>query len=132
MRCDQVRPVLPELADGVLREAGPVEQHLASCLACTADLAHYRAVLDQLGAMREVLTEPPRGFQERMLAGIPEARRWRLVHRMAGDERLQYAALSLGGAVVGATAIGLLWWRVGRRTMSGSAAGNGESLAPAD
>lgn len=118
MRCEQVRPLLPELAEGTLREAGEVERHLASCEACSAELGRYRTVVLQLAALREVLSEPSPGFIERVLSEIPE-RNWRmLVHRAASDERLHYAAFSLGGAVVGATAIALLWRRAGRRTLT--------------
>ena len=132
MRCEEVRPVLPEMAEGALREAGPAELHVASCAACGAELQQLRAVVVELGAMRESLEEPPDGFLERVLAGLPEAARPGLIQRVATDERFHVAALSLGGAVVGATAIGLLWWRTARRTVATAAGGNGERLAPAD
>lgn len=118
MRCEDVRPVLAELAEGGLREAGDIERHLAGCPTCSADLARYRAVVLGLNALRGVLTDPPEGFLGRVLAEIPESQ-WRAyLHRVVADDRLQHAVLSLGGAVVGATAIGLLWWRAARRTMS--------------
>lgn len=111
MRCEEVRPLLPELAEGIPREAGAVEVHLATCAACSADLARYRSIVLELAALREVLAEPPEGFLGRVMAQIPD-RHWRaLMQRVATDERLHYAVFSLGGAVVGATAIGLLWWR---------------------
>jgi putative zinc finger protein len=118
MRCEEVRPLLPELAEGSLREAGEAERHLASCGGCSAELGRYRTVVLELAALREVLSEPSPGFLERVLGEIPEPS-WRtLVHRVASDERLHYAVFSLGGAVVGATAIGLLWWRAARRTLA--------------
>jgi hypothetical protein len=132
MRCDEVRPVLPELAEGTLREAGPAELHVASCVSYGSELRQFRAVVLELGAMKEALAEPPEGFLERILTGLPEASRPRLMHRVATDERFHVAALSLGGAVVGATAIGLLWWRAARRTVATAAGSNGERLAPAD
>lgn len=118
MKCEQVRPLLPELAEGNLREAGEVERHIASCAKCSAELDRYRTVILELAALRQVLSEPSPGFLERVLSEIPE-RNWRaLVHRAASDERVHYAAFSLGGAVVGATAIALLWRRAGRRALA--------------
>jgi anti-sigma factor RsiW len=115
MRCEDVRPLLPELAEGELREAGPVEAHLASCATCPAELDRYRAMLSSLGSMRYELIEPPRGFQDRMLALAPTSR-WRiLTRRLASDERVQLAAVSVGGLLVGAAAIGLLRRRSSRK-----------------
>jgi anti-sigma factor RsiW len=115
MRCEEVRSLLPEVAEGVPREAGEVEEHLATCQSCSAELARYRSVILQLATLREALADPPEGFLARALAQIPE-RNWRaFAQRVASDERLHRAVFSLGGAVVGATAIGLLWWRIARR-----------------
>ncbi len=124
MRCEEVRPLLPELAEGNLREAGDVEGHLASCGVCSAELDRYRTVILELAALRGVLEEPSPGFLGRVLSEIPE-RNWRtLAHRAASDERLHYAVFSLGGAVVGATAIALLWWRAAKRSL---ASGEGQA-----
>jgi anti-sigma factor RsiW len=108
MRCEEVRRMLPELAEGELREAGPVEAHLASCLACTAELSRYRAMVLELAALRGDLVEPPEGFLERMLALAPSSR-WRvLTRRVATDGRIRVAAASVGGLLVGAAAVGLM------------------------
>ena len=115
MRCEEVRPLLPEMADGTLRPAGQAEAHIAGCSSCAFALAVYRDLLARLDAMREVVVEPPDALLERLLAAT--ARRG-LVRRVAGDERVQHAAFSIGGAVVGATAIGLLWWRAARRALA--------------
>jgi anti-sigma factor RsiW len=121
MTCEEVRPLLPELAEGIPREAGAVEVHLATCAACSAELARYRSIILELNALREVLSEPSEGFLAGVLAQIPESS-WRtLAQRLAADDRLHYAVFSLGGAVVGATAIGLLWWRA-RKALGGSGA----------
>ena len=117
MRCELVRPLLPELADGPLREAGEAEAHLAGCAACTAELDRYRSLVAQLGDLRTVTFEPPAGLADRIVRAADEPQ-WRsYVLRVTGDERVQHAALSLGGAVVGATAIGLLWWRAAHRAL---------------
>ena len=115
MRCEDVRPLLPDLAEGGPRAVGPAEEHLASCAACSAELQRYRTVILELAAMRDRVEEPSEALLERLLADIPEAHRRRLLARVAADERVQHAAFSVGGAVVGATAIGLLWWRAARR-----------------
>ena len=115
MRCEEVRPVLPELAERGPRPVGPVEVHLSSCPHCSAELLRYRELLLELAELRDDLEEVPPGLLDRLLAQLPEAERRRILARVAGDERVQHAALSFGGAVVGASAVGLLWWRAARR-----------------
>ena len=118
MRCEDVLPLLPEMAGGVSERATEVEAHLGSCAACSAELGRYRATTLQLSALREHLVEPPNAAVERALARVP-AWRWRLLsRRVVVDERLRYAALSLGGVMVGAVAIGLLRRRAARREMA--------------
>jgi hypothetical protein len=74
--------------------------------------------LVQLSALREEVLEPPVGALDRALARVP-AWRWRLLsRRVVVDQRLRYAALSVGGVVVGAVAIGLLRRRAARREMA--------------
>lgn len=117
MKCEKVRPLLPELAEGNIRKAGEVERHLASCAECTAELGRYRMVVLEMAALRDVLAEASPGFLARVLADIPE-KSWRTTaHRVASNDRVQYAAFSLGGAVVGAGAIALLWRRAARRSL---------------
>ena len=115
MRCEQVRPLMPELAEGLPAEA-EVERHLATCASCSAELQGYRSIVAEMSALRDVVTEPPPGFLGRVLAEVPDAARRSVLKRVASDERFQYAALSLGGALVGAAAIGLLWRRSARRS----------------
>ncbi|HXF56448.1 MAG TPA: zf-HC2 domain-containing protein [Actinomycetota bacterium] len=128
MRCEEVRSVLPELADGEAAAPEAVERHLRGCAACSGELERYRALLFQLRALREVLVEPAPGLLGRILAQVPEPERRSLLRRVAADERLFRAVLSVGGAVVGATAVGLLWWRASRRAVAaGAAAEAGEA-----
>lgn len=122
MRCEDVRPLLPDVVDAGPEASRDVADHLTGCPGCSAELGRYRMVVLELRGLGDVLVEPPPGSLERLLAGIPEAARPSVVRRVAGDERFQHAALSLGGAVVGATAVGLLWWRA-RRTLTAAAAG---------
>jgi anti-sigma factor RsiW len=121
MRCEQVRPLMPELAEGLPAES-EVERHLATCASCSAELQGYRSIVAEMAALRDVVTEPPPGFLGRVLAEVPDAARRSVLKRVASDERFQYAALSLGGALVGAAAIGLLWRRSARRSMAATRA----------
>ena len=120
MRCEEVRPILPELAEGGAPPAGRIQDHIAGCLACATELGQLRDVVLRMEAMRFRFEEPPAGFLGRVLTTVAEAPAFSpsLVRRVAGSERFQYAAFSLGGAVVGAGAIGLLWWRRSRRETS--------------
>ena len=112
MTCDEVRPLLAELAGRELHEAGPVQAHLEGCARCSADLAGLRAVVRGLGALRQDLADAPEGFVAAAMANA-RAARWQLVaRRMASDERVKGAAL--GGVAVGAATLALIWWRRGR------------------
>jgi hypothetical protein len=137
MRCEQARELLPELAEPGPRAAGPVERHVASCAACSEELHVYRTLLTSLAAIREHDIEPPAGALER---AVRSARRGVLTERLPsltdvrrvsveGARALRtpaaaVALASLGGAAVGAAAIGLVWWRLAKRAVG---AGNGQS-----
>ncbi|HZA27641.1 MAG TPA: hypothetical protein VE915_08400 [Actinomycetota bacterium] len=69
-----------------------------------------------LSSLHEDVEEPPLGFAERLREGIRRDLWWRThVRRLAHDRRTQYAAASLGGALVGAATIAVLVWRRARR-----------------
>jgi anti-sigma factor RsiW len=98
------------------------EVHLATCSDCARELARYREVIAAVGSLRDVLEDPPPGFAERVIAHVLEPERpWRgVVRRAASDRRIHVAAASLGGALLGAGTIALLWWRSARRDVLGS------------
>jgi anti-sigma factor RsiW len=98
------------------------EVHLATCSECAGELARYREVMAAVGSLRDVLEDPPPGFPERVIAHVMEPERpWRdVVRRAASDRRIHVAAASLGGALLGAGAIALLWWRSARRGVLGT------------
>lgn len=121
MRCEDVRAALPELAESGLRLAGPVEAHIEACPACSEELRRYRTLVLALAALRDEVIEPREGFLGRVLSELPEAARAGFLRRVAGDERVHRAVFSLGGAVVGASAIALLWWRAARRGVASEA-----------
>lgn len=69
-----------------------------------------------LSSLQEDVEELPPGFAERLREGIGRDLWWRApVRRLAHDRRTQYAAASLGGAIVGAATIAVLLWRKARR-----------------
>jgi len=123
---EHVSELLPEYAESGLRPAGPVEEHLASCAACSSQLGAYRTLLGSLESLRAVEVDPPDGYLDRTLrtvrmasftAKIPSLLELSRVstRALARAPRAGYALASLGGAAVGATAIALVWWRQARR-----------------
>jgi hypothetical protein len=126
---EHVADLLPEYAESGLRPAGPIEEHLASCATCAAQLQGYRTLLSSLEGLRAVEVEPPPGFLDRTLRtarmasvtsripSLADVRRAsaRATRVLTRTPRAGYALASLGGAAVGATAIALVWWRLARR-----------------
>src|SRR5436190_23811856 len=123
LSCEEVRELLPDYAEPGPRPAGEVELHLASCPNCSADLAAYRGLLGGLAQFREIEEEPPAGYLERTLAVVPRASRTRVAidelrdvsGRVAAGVRKRPAVTAITGAAIGAAAIGLIAWRVGKR-----------------
>jgi hypothetical protein len=119
VRCEEVRPLLPGLADEAEPPDPSVAEHLSTCSSCSEELAGYRLLLLDLALLRHSLVAVPLGFLGRVLDHLPDTGERHLIGRVASDERVQHAALSVGGAMVGAAAIGLLWWRAARRGLGG-------------
>jgi anti-sigma factor RsiW len=108
LSCDDVRPLLPAYAERAVHEAGDLEVHLASCAGCRAELAAYRSLLGSLAELRDVGPPAPAGFEARVLARVPlPSLRGRV--RTSLREHPEWVALaSIGGAALGATAIGVV------------------------
>ena len=118
MTCQTARALLPEYAGGDLPGAGDLEVHLAACSNCSSELARYREVAQAVAALRLDLDTPSELFVPRLLSQLPAHRIRDDLRRIAQDHpRAQVAAVSLGGAALGAAAIALLWWRAARRTL---------------
>jgi hypothetical protein len=124
LRCEEVRELLPEYAERGPRAAGEVEQHIASCADCTADLAAYRRMLTSLASFRDVEEPAPAGYLERTLALIPgsvpgrRALDWRAVSdRVVDLAKRRPAVASVTGVAIGVAAVGLIAWRRGRKTL---------------
>ncbi len=101
-------------------EFGDIEVHLATCPTCAGELARYREVVAAVGSLHDRLEVPPPGLPERAVAHVlGSERRWRgRVRWLAQDRRIHVAAASVGGAMVGAGVLGLLWWRAARRGLA--------------
>jgi anti-sigma factor RsiW len=97
------------------------EVHLATCPACARELARYREVLAAVGSLSRSLESPAPGFTDRVLARVTRpVDLWRVrAATLARDRRVHVAAASLGGALVGATAMAFVWRRIARRAVAG-------------
>ena len=96
-----------------------LDVHLATCADCAGELARYSGLFAAMGSLRHNLEELPAGFTAAVMARVGEAQLgWgERVLRVAHDHRMQVGA----AALVGAAAIGLLWWRAARRGVARAA-----------
>lgn len=119
MRCEEARGLLPKYVGEGEPYPHELEVHLATCRGCAREEGRYRRVLSMVESLRDVTEPPPAGLAESVMMLL--SRRdvvWRgRVRRVAYDPRARYAAVSLGGAMVGAAALALLRWRQGRRAI---------------
>lgn len=104
-------------------EREDIEVHLATCPDCAGELAQYRGIFAAMVSLRHDLEETPPGFAAGILAFVAAAQSgWaERTFRLAHDPKLQVAAASVGGVLVGAAAIGLIWWRASRRGVARAA-----------
>ncbi|MFN2544888.1 MAG: anti-sigma factor [Actinomycetota bacterium] len=124
LRCEEVREILPRYAEWGPRPAGEVEEHIATCADCAAELDSYRELTHSLAALRDVEENPAPGYLERTLALVPEERAapWReMPERVVAAAKRRPAVASITGAAIGAAAIGLVVWRRGRKGLRGAA-----------
>jgi hypothetical protein len=75
-----------------------------------------------MGSLRHQLEETPPGFAAGILALVAATEQGlaERVVRVAQDPRVQVAAASVGGLLLGAAAIGVIWWRTARRGLASS------------
>lgn len=102
-----------------MNELDDLEVHLATCQECSQDLARYRELLASLAALRDDTIDPAIDLPERIVMRLAKLDlKWRgELRRIAHHRGTQIAAASVTAALVGAGAIGLLWWRAARRTL---------------
>ncbi len=107
MTCDEVRELLPAYADRELRVADEVDAHLASCEACSAELARYREIAAGLEELSGAGEAPRPEFLQRALSIVPATP---LTARLLTT--VQEHPFEVGLAVVGAAAtVAALAWR---------------------
>ena len=101
--CEHILPLLDAYHDGELDPPAraQVEEHLAACEACAAELARIRAAAEPLRAMRELQPTPQQmtGFR----AAVEEA---------ADDGRTMRTAQTLAVMAASVLIVGLAWLRV--------------------
>ena len=99
-------------------DSDELEVHLATCPECSGELARYREVLAAVGSLRDVVEEPSPDLTARVMAHVHEHETlWPdRILALSRDRRVRVAAVSVGGALVGAAAIGLIWWRASHRS----------------
>ena len=100
-----------------------LDVHLATCSECAGELADYRGLLSRMDSLRHHAEATPPGFTAGIVSFVASADKgWaEKILRLVHDQRAHVAAASLGGAVLGAAAIGLIWWRAARRDVVGAA-----------
>jgi anti-sigma factor RsiW len=109
MRCEQARELLPAYVDEHLHEEAFLEVHLATCEDCSALLAEYRRMLDDLSALKDRGDLTPIDLVERVLASIPSPVLGARLQRSIRAHPVLVTALSVGGAAaVGAATAALV------------------------
>jgi hypothetical protein len=103
-----------------MSETQDLEVHLATCSDCSGELAQYKGLLGSMASLRYQLEETPPGFAAGILALVAATEQgWgERVVRVVNDPRAHVAAASVGGLLLGAAAIGVIWWRAARRAVS--------------
>jgi len=102
MQCEDVARALPALDDEVIDVE--IEDHVATCLRCQAELARYRRMLRGLHELRTRYLEPAPGLLPQTLAALEAAGERSAVRSLLTGRRLAYAgagvALAAGAAAV--------------------------------
>ena len=88
-----------------------VQRHIETCAECAAELSRYRAMMTAVASLRDEWVAPPSGLVQRVVERVERPTLARRVVTVARDRRVRVAAASVGGAVVGAGAIAVIWWR---------------------
>ena len=115
MRCDEIDLILPGLVDGTAPTAPDVDEHIASCLRCQAELVRYRRLLRALRLLRTRYLEPTPGLLADTLVSLEEAVERELA-RSSRSRRIAYAAAIGGTAVTAAATAAVLIARSRRGT----------------
>jgi anti-sigma factor RsiW len=103
MTCDEARILLHALIDGELDagHAREVEDHIAGCAACAAELAAYREMSKTIAAADLRYTAPPQ-LRKRIEAALPQAQ------AQMPNRRAVLRGFAMGSAVSAIAATGLV------------------------
>jgi hypothetical protein len=101
--CEQVSPLLSDVAEGAAGLDAERRAHVDRCLRCQAELVQYRKLLRALHALRVQVIEPAPGLLPDILAAIEEAGERRALRELLDGRRVAY----LGGLAAAATAAGV-------------------------
>lgn len=99
MQCDDVRSLLPAMADQGLVDL-TAQRHIETCLGCQAEVARYTKMLRALGELREVRVDAPMGLLDETLAAIDGPA---VIRVMSTKQKAAWAG-ALGAVAAGAAA----------------------------
>lgn len=99
MRCDELRDVLAEAAEGAAVRDRRARRHVETCIRCQAELAQYRRLLRALRTMRADVVEPDPGLLPGVLAVLQAAGERQAVRSVLSGRRVAYV-----GGIAAATA----------------------------
>jgi hypothetical protein len=102
VRCEEIDVALAGIVDGSAETSPDVDEHIATCLRCQAELVRYRRLLRALRLLRSRYLEPSPGLLADTLVSLEEAVERELA-RSARSRRIAYAA-AIGGTAVTAAA----------------------------
>jgi hypothetical protein len=103
VRCDDLEPLIEEIADGSLPMSADDAAHVASCTICSERIERARSI-EGLLAMRDV-AQPPAAFTQAVLARVVQER-WKAERAIDLGFNLAIAA---GILVIVSAGAGLLW-----------------------
>ena len=103
MRCENLEPLIEEIADGSLPMSVDDEAHVASCAVCSRRIERARSI-ESLLSMREI-AQPQAGFTQAVMARVVQER-WKAERAIDLGFNLAIAA---GILVIVAAGAGLLW-----------------------
>ena len=112
MQCERYRRQVRAMARSETAGHTTVQQHVAGCLRCQAEMARERLMVRRLRTIRRD-SSVPGGLLERILASVDEAGQREIRH---GSGSRTAGVVAGAGALVGVIVVGLTT-RAGRRVL---------------
>ena len=120
MQCDDLVDLLPAAVDGSRGLDRRTIRHVSSCLRCQGELAKYHRLVRRLHQLRGFRPDLPTGLLGDVLEALDAAATKGTVRSALTGRRLAY----VGGAALGAAAVGATVMVAVGRGRSGSPLGN--------